>query len=121
MSRPHRRSTSRINVPNPRVFIFANPIAGRGEGSGIARRLHARLGADGYDVHVVFERPDEFDVARLGGPDPVAAAVVIGGDGTLRAVAHRLFLDRDEGGGADAPVDPPPLLVVPLGTANLMG
>ena len=108
-------------MARPRVFIFANPIAGRGEGAGIARRLHARLGADGYDVHVVLERPDAFDVARLGGPGPVAAAVVIGGDGTLRAVAHRLFLDRDEGGGAGVPVDPPPLLVVPLGTANLMG
>ena len=66
-------------------------------------RLHARLGAEGYDVHVVFERPAEFDVARVGGPEPVAAAIVIGGDGTLRAVAHRLFLDRDEGGGRVTP------------------
>jgi YegS/Rv2252/BmrU family lipid kinase len=108
-------------MARPRVFIFANPIAGRGEGVGIARRLHARLDGEGYDVHVVFERPDEFDVARLGGPAPVAAAIVIGGDGTLRAVAHRLFLDRDEGGGASVAVDTPPLLIVPLGTANLMG
>jgi diacylglycerol kinase (ATP) len=105
-------------MARPRVFIFANPIAGRGRGADIARRLHARLGRDGYQVQVVLERPQEFDVARMAG---LAAALVIGGDGTLRAVAHRLFLDRDEGGGGGAPLEPPPLLVVPLGTANLMG
>ena len=47
-------------------------------------------------------------------------------DGTLRAVAHRLYLDPCEvapGGGTVAGQVPsePPLLIVPLGTANLMG
>src|SRR5258705_513488 len=40
-----------------------------------------------------------------------AAAIVIGGDGTLRAVAERLMEVA-----ADVP-----LLIVPMGTANLMG
>jgi YegS/Rv2252/BmrU family lipid kinase len=103
-----------------RVFIFANPIAGRGRGAEIARRLHARLGAEGYDVDPVLEKPEDVDVGRLGGEPGAAAAIVIGGDGTLRAVAHRLFLDR-EGASGSAIVDSPPLLIVPLGTANLMG
>ena len=107
-------------MSRPRVFIFANPIAGRGRGADIARRLHARLGAEGYDVEVVLDPPLEFDAARLAGSTPVSAAIVIGGDGTLRAVAHRLFLDREEASGGPAAVAPP-LLIVPLGTANLMG
>ena len=103
-----------------RVFIFANPIAGRGRGADIARRLYARLGTEGYDVEAVLERPDAFDLGRLQGDSMPSAAVVIGGDGTLRAVAHRLFLDR-EASATDPGADSPPLLVVPLGTANLMG
>ena len=97
-----------------RVLIFANPIAGRGRGRRIAERLRSRLTEVRFDAEIVTERPDAFDLARL--DRPVEAAIVIGGDGTLRAVAHRLFLDpRDPAGGN------PPLLVVPLGTANLMG
>ena len=107
-------------MPGQRIFIFANPIAGRGRGADIARRLHARLGAEGYEVEAVLEPPGTFDTARLDGDEGVRAAVVIGGDGTLRAVAHRLFLDRDAVSARPA-ADAPPLLVVPLGTANLMG
>lgn len=109
-------------MPEGRILIFANPIAGRGQGRRIARRLEDRLGEDGYTVETVFDRPDDFSLDRL---DPAPrAAIVIGGDGTLRGVAHRLFLDPaavatagpDDNGRAD-----PPLLIVPLGTANLMG
>ena len=101
-------------MPRERVFIFANPIAGRGRGGDIARRLQSRLGADGYDVEPVLDLPERFDVARLVSGGQAAAAIVIGGDGTLRAVAHRLFIDSGAAGA-------PPLLIVPLGTANLMG
>jgi diacylglycerol kinase (ATP) len=54
---------------------------------------------------------DEFDVRTL--PADLHAAVVIGGDGTLRAVARKLT--------EDPAIAVPPLLVVPMGTANLMG
>jgi diacylglycerol kinase (ATP) len=108
-----------------RVIIFANPIAGRGRGRRIAERLRVRLTADGYDAEIVTDRPDCFDLARADGP--TRAAIVIGGDGTLRAVAHRLYLDPCQiPAGATVPTaghlrDDPPLLIVPLGTANLMG
>ena len=136
-----------------RVLILANPIAGRGRGRGIARRLGARLRAEGYDVRTSFKRPE---LATL--PDSMAdvrAVIVIGGDGTLRAVAHQFVgrcaeTHRDDANrvtnpaqGSGAASSPPagerstpsasggihsgdnfpcpPLLVVPLGTANLMG
>lgn len=104
-----------------RVLIFANPIAGRGEGSSIAQRLRNRLQQNGLNAEIFFEPPNCFDLARL--DQPIAAAVVIGGDGTLRAVAHRLFLDpcQPAQSARTAPPAEPPLLIVPLGTANLMG
>lgn len=58
-------------------------------------------------------------------PDiPLGAAISIGGDGTLRSVVARLATPADRPVGPRAPgdawVDPPPIVVVPLGTANLM-
>jgi diacylglycerol kinase family enzyme len=108
-----------------RVLIFANPIAGRGRGRRIAERLRERLAEDGYAPRVVLDKPDCVELADLAGP--AAAAIVIGGDGTLRAVAHRLFLDAcNFADNIPTTLPPsgdagPPLLVVPLGTANLMG
>lgn len=96
-----------------RIVIFANPISGRGRGAAIARRLEKRLRADGYDVSTITDPPETLGPAELN--REAGAAIVIGGDGTLRAVADRLFLATP-----DIPTDPP-LLVVPLGTANLMG
>ncbi|HLL89090.1 MAG TPA: diacylglycerol kinase family protein, partial [Tepidisphaeraceae bacterium] len=63
--------------------------------------------------------PASFDPANFADASPevaggAAAAIAIGGDGTLRAVAERL--------GQIYPRDRvPPLVVVPMGTANLMG
>lgn len=93
-----------------KVLIFANPIAGRGKGRRVAARIERRLRDSGLAVRLYFEPaasiPDELlREAR--------AAISIGGDGTLRAVAERLLNacgDRT-----------PPLLVIPFGTANLMG
>lgn len=105
-----------------RVLIFANPIAGRGRGRGIARRLEKSLAAEGYVAEAVLERPEAFDLDRLA--RPADAAIVIGGDGTLRGVAHRLFLDptaQTSPSAGSARLVEPPLLIVPLGTANLMG
>ena len=38
------------------VLIFANPIAGRGQGKAIAERVAARLQRDGFDPRLVFDR-----------------------------------------------------------------
>jgi diacylglycerol kinase family enzyme len=82
------------------VLILYNPKAGRGKSKQTAIRLADALGAGGYDVHHDI-RADR----------PAVAAVVIGGDGTLRYFAAR---------GMEAFGDVPPLLVIPGGTANLM-
>ena len=111
------------------VLIFANPIAGRGRGRAVANQLKTHLIAQGYDV-CLFTTPEES--AKWDGlPDTIKAAVVIGGDGTLRGVAQwaidkaRDACSTEPGAAARAKaVDrlcPYPLLVVPMGTANLMG
>ena len=91
------------------IRIFANPIAGRGLGASIAERLQTRLTTQGYRVQTSLKRAGELTQEELG--SPARAAIVIGGDGTLRGVAERLI----EGDAIS------PLLPVPLGTANLMG
>jgi diacylglycerol kinase family enzyme len=96
----------------PAVLIFFNPISGRGRGKQLAHRLERRLAVEGFATRVFSERPDHIAFERLP-PDP-AAGIVIGGDGTLRAVASG-FLQSS----LSNPV--PPLLLLPMGTANLMG
>src|SRR5438552_3699048 len=93
------------------VLIFANPIAGRGKGRAIADRLTKRLRREHFDVQEVFERPDR--VADDDLPGGIRAAIAIGGDGTVRGVARRLLGRFGE--------KTPPTLVIPMGTANLLG
>jgi diacylglycerol kinase (ATP) len=96
-----------------RILIFANPISGSGRGRTIANRLQAQLSHKKFDVHVIFDRVDRIDPAQVKGGETISAAISVGGDGTLRGVAD--FLLRA------FPVESiPPLVVVPLGTANLM-
>lgn len=83
------------------VLVLANPKAGRGKASQIATRLTQAIEAAGWDVGR--------DVTA--GRALPEAAVVIGGDGTLRHAANRLLAAFGE---------VPPLLVIPGGTANLM-
>ncbi len=92
-----------------RVLIFANPIAGRGRGRPTAERLSTALTTGGYRVDVILDRPADVPGDRLAG---ATAAIAIGGDGTLRGVVDRLI----SAGG-----ELPPVLPVPMGTANLMG
>jgi diacylglycerol kinase (ATP) len=91
------------------ILLFANPISGRGRARALAGKIARRLRADGYRVQRHFEPPAEIRPEDL--PHHAVAAVVIGGDGTLRTVADRLL--------AIGPL--PPLVAVPMGTANLMG
>jgi diacylglycerol kinase (ATP) len=105
-------SSSSNNV----VFIFANPIAGRGKGRSVAQRIARRLTAQGFHVRT-FHRPAQDVEARelRTGSLRAHAAITVGGDGTLRSAAERLLqLATDEA------LKVPPFLVVPLGTANLM-
>jgi diacylglycerol kinase (ATP) len=91
------------------VLVFANPISGRGRGRDIAARLEHRLRADGYQPRMFLQHASKLPVEALA--NRPRAVVVIGGDGTLRTVAERLVANGNE---------PPPLLPVGLGTANLM-
>jgi YegS/Rv2252/BmrU family lipid kinase len=97
-------------MPKP-VLIFANPIAGRGKGRAIAERLRARLVRERLDAQAEFTRADRIPDDDL--PANLYAAIAIGGDGTVRGVVRRLFQRYGE--------RTPPTLVVPMGTANLLG
>jgi diacylglycerol kinase (ATP) len=90
------------------VAIVANPIAGQGKGRAAARLAQKGLDAAGIHSRTIFDLPSASG-EHLTAAD---AIVAIGGDGTLRAVAGRCLL---LGGKI------PPLLPVPMGTANLMG
>jgi diacylglycerol kinase family enzyme len=95
------------------VLLFANMIAGQGRGKPIAARLSQALGQAGYGVRPLFDPPSQIPLEKIRGERPAKAVIVIGGDGTLRNVTERLL-------DAFGPLAIPPVLVVPLGTANLM-
>jgi diacylglycerol kinase family enzyme len=96
------------------VLIFANPIAGRGRGRAIAEQLHDYLQTRGYDVRVFLSKADS--VGWKPSEENIRAAIVIGGDGTLRGVAQ--WAVDTSVSSAQLPF---PLLIVPMGTANVMG
>lgn len=107
-----------------RVLIFGNPIAGRGRGAALAAELERELRFRGYDSQLILSQPDRQDHGF--DSREVVAAVVIGGDGTLRAVADLAISSAMGGSGLTGAVQgsdliPYPLLIVPMGTANLMG
>jgi diacylglycerol kinase (ATP) len=97
-------------MSHPRIVIFANPIAGRGKGRVLADKLIHRFTREGWTAEAIYDRPDQVADVRLAG---MTAAVSIGGDGTLRSVVERVT----DGGRTEGPG----VLVVPMGTANLMG
>ena len=101
-----------------RILVFANPIAGRGRGRQIAWRLAGALRLRGYEPELLLGRADS---AHATASDrPIRAAIVIGGDGTLRTVAQWAIEHAQSESHADTCL-PYPLLIVPMGTANLMG
>jgi len=96
-------------MPNPAV-IFANPNAGRGRAVAIATELERALAGASYAVKIFFDHPAKIPADKL--PTDIAAAITIGGDGTLRTAAEMLLSLGN---------NMPPMLPIPLGTANLMG
>ena len=106
------------------VLIFANPIAGKGRAKRIAGVLEEALKARGYAVKVFLSKMESTETKRIAGR--IKAAIVIGGDGTLRAVAQwaidSAFPSEEAMCAGREPANLPyPLLIVPMGTANLMG
>ncbi len=91
-----------------RVWLLANPLAGRGHGRSVAAAIDEALRAGGRTVWASDRRPDL--AIAPGKPD---AVVVVGGDGTIRSVVQRLVSLYDD--------QLPPVLPVPMGTANLLG
>ncbi|HSU65426.1 MAG TPA: diacylglycerol kinase family protein, partial [Tepidisphaeraceae bacterium] len=71
--------------------------------------LEQQFRQEGYRVFKSLDRPGDIADNQL--PDSSRAVIAIGGDGTLRGVAERLYQANKLA----------PLLPVPLGTANLMG
>jgi diacylglycerol kinase (ATP) len=90
------------------LLLFANPISGSGRSKAIAGLITRKLRREGYQVQVHYEPADQIAPDQL--TERARAAIVIGGDGTLRTVANRLM----------TVTHPPPLIPVPMGTANLM-
>jgi diacylglycerol kinase (ATP) len=90
------------------VAIVANPVAGLGKGTRTARQLRRSLESAGIKTNLILDLPAA-DREPLASAD---AVIVIGGDGTLRATAERCL---------EITGKIPPLLPVPMGTANLMG
>ncbi len=97
-------------MPAKRLVIFANPIAGRGRGKSLARKLEQLAVVHGFSVKTFFDRPEDISLSDL--EQPTETVVAIGGDGTLRSVVNLFYAAHAKG---------PAVLPVPMGTANLMG
>lgn len=80
----------------------------------IARRIQQSLVRNRYSVHVKLTQPSLLESSDLPDIAAASAVIVIGGDGTLRGVTHRLMRECRQH-------QCPPMLIIPLGTANLMG
>lgn len=93
------------------VIIFANPIAGRGKAMNLAAALQKQLSGS-FHVEFFSLPPRTVDLERIRALGKLHAAVSIGGDGTLQGVTELLLKLTDN--------QPPPILIVPLGTANLV-
>ena len=93
------------------VLIFANPLSGRGRGMAILKQVAPAIEAAGFGVVCCVDPPNQFDFGDV--PNDLSTIVVIGGDGTLRAVVDRLLR-------LIGVAEIPPILVIGFGTANLM-
>lgn len=99
---------NRINHDARSVLISVNPLAGAQNRQGIATDLANELKDRGFQPSIVHDVEKLADEARrLADAGQLRAVVAAGGDGTIRLVA-----ERTEPGA--------PLLILPLGTENLL-
>lgn len=83
----------------------------------MALAIRDELVRRGYEVTAFLSKAQSVGWKQT---DPISAAIVIGGDGTLRGVAQWAIDTALRQGPAKAVLEYP-LLLVPMGTANLMG
>lgn len=97
-------------LPFQRALVIVNPIAGRGRAQHAAEELVQALARFGVQVelYATARRGDARERAAQVGPE-LERLVVVGGDGTVREVLEGLA--RRE----------LPILILPMGTANVMG
>jgi diacylglycerol kinase (ATP) len=106
-------------MPGHTIVIFCNPGSGRGRGIIIASQLQATLIRAGFHIIVHTQHPaikiatENETGFHWSHVSRAYAIIVIGGDGTLRAVVEQLLLQVHSN-----PL--PPILFIGLGTANLM-
>ncbi len=112
LSAPERESPRHdrsVHFERGVVWLLANPRAGRGHAVAMLSAVVRRLRHAGWDPRICTQHPA---IALPEGEKP-NACIVIGGDGTLRAAVARLLHEFGK--------EVPPVLPVPMGTANLMG
>lgn len=92
-----------------RIAVLANPHSGRGRAPSAAEEAVAALLAQGHEVEALIseEGPEQAAAFARRAAAEAERLVLIGGDGTLGFVLN-------------AVPEPPPLLLLPLGTANLL-
>jgi diacylglycerol kinase (ATP) len=110
LARLHRGDTIKWVPPhsvNRTVPILVNSVAGRGKAAAVAKSIAKALADEKFDPQIIPDSPAKaVELSRN-----ASALIVIGGDGTLRAAAKELLKSA-------APS--PPILPIPMGTANLM-
>ncbi len=97
-------------LPFSRALVIVNPIAGRGRAERASHALREALEREGATVELcaTSRKGDARERAARVGPE-FERLVVVGGDGTVSEVLEGL------------PRHELPILIVPMGTANVMG
>jgi len=93
-----------------RLFIFHNPVAGRGDLFHPRRRIEAYCERRGwaYEIYETGEDEDLVPIVQQAVRSGFSAVAAAGGDGTVSAVAGGLVFAET------------PLLILPTGTGNLL-
>lgn len=105
-------STRQTAGPRRRLMVIFNPTAGGAKGRRLRRTLDALRGHGcTLDLRATKRKGDAEAFAASASADTVDAVVVAGGDGTINEAVNGL---------AAISGTPPPLGIIPLGTANVL-